>query len=242
MVIAIKNPQFDEDRTFLGGFIEYTGSAIGQLRSWSLIRSVSRLYNEFSQSPSSAATAVDTTAGTAISALGVVLVPMRTKDAYGAIVSIGNQDGIPLQRKIDLATRASMEAASSWMSAGVWVTGNPALRSATAVTDLTQDVVDLKVSVEDYRAASNYETLASGDVLEALEHTRKYQMFRIVKAVLSVAAALFAIMMLLTGIQILPLVLAILLTLTTTIVAIRRDIFKNEGRFQLIDLNRPAVV
>lgn len=242
MVIATKNPQFDEDRTFLGSFIEYTGSAVGQLRSWSLIRSISRLYNEFSQSPSSAATAVDTTASTAISALGAVLVPMRTKDAYRAIVSIGNQDGIPLQRKIDLATRASMEAASSWMSTGVWVTGNPALRSATAVTDLTQDVADLKIATEDYRAASNYETLASGDVKEALEHTRKYHMLRIVKAVLSVAAALFAIMMLLTGIQILPLVLAILLTLTTTIVAIRRDIFKNESRFQLIDLNRPALV
>jgi hypothetical protein len=63
----------------------------------------------------------------------------------------------------------------------------------------------------------------------------------VVKATLSVAAADFALIMLLTGVQILPLVLAILLSLTTTIVAIRRDIFKNESRFQLIDLNRPML-
>lgn len=241
MVIAVKNPQFNEDRTFLGSFVDYTGTAVGQLRSWSLVRSVSRLFNALSPTSSSGATAAIGVADTAISAIGVVLVPARTKDAYQSIVKIGDADGVPLQRKIDLAMRDTMEAASSWMGAAAWITRNPALESATSITNLTQDAADLKVAAENYRAASSFESLASGDVLEALEHTRKYHLLRIIKATLSVAAAIFALIMLLTGVQILPLVLAILLSLTTTIVAIRRDIFKNEGRFQLIDLNRPAL-
>lgn len=241
MVIATKNPQYDEDRTFLGSFIDYTGTAVGQLRSWGLIRSVSRLFNALSPTPSSGAAFAETSANTAISAIGAVCVPMRTKEAYQALAKIGDVDGVPLQRKIDLATRATMEAASSWMSTAAWVTKTPALDSATSIANLTQDVADLKIAAEDYKAASNYESLATGDVKEALEHTRKYHLLRVVKAVLSTAAAVFALMMIFTGIQVLPLALAVLLSLTTTIVAIRRDIFKNESRFQVIDFNRPVL-
>lgn len=241
MAIAVKNPQYDENQTFLGRFVEYTGSSIGAIRSLSLMRGISRLYNQTVSTPSSTMETLDTTASAGISAIGIVLLPYRTQETYQLVSDLRNSDGTPMQRKVELAMRSSMDTVSAWMSTGAVLTGNPTFRNISVITDFTQDVADLKIAADDYKSTSDYEVFASGEVKEALAHTRKYHLLRIAKATLSIAAALFALLMIFTGVQLLPLVLAILLSLTTTIVAIRRDIFKNEGKFRLIDLNRPLM-
>lgn len=236
MAVAVKNTNYNPDQTIAGRFVDYTGSAIGALRASSVIRGVSRLYNAIAANPSPVATQIDSVAGTTMTGLGIVRLPSATRSAIEDVAKVSEAG--PEHRNIAVAFRSMMDAIVAWTSVGALVTANPTLRNVATLADFSQDVADLGISAADYNQAAIYEKSAVGDVKEAFAHTRKYNMLRIAKAVMSVAAAFFAVWMLMTGVTLLPLILTILLSLATTVIAIRRDLYKDEGRFKLIDLNR----
>ncbi|MBX7067248.1 MAG: hypothetical protein K1X28_08460 [Parachlamydiales bacterium] len=235
MTVAVQNTNYSENKTFLGRFVDYTGSAVGAMRECSMIRGVCRLYNAVVANPSPVASTVEGVAGTTVTGLGIVRLPSATRAAIEDVAKAG--DDTPGWRKIGVAFRSVMDAVFAWTSVGAFVTSNPTLRNVATVADFSQDSADLAIAVADHNQLTRYEKAASGDVKEAFAHSRKYNMLRVAKAVLSVAAGVFAMWMLMTGVTILPLVLTILLSLATTMVAIRRDLYKDEGKFKLIDLH-----
>ena len=121
----------------------------------------------------------------------------------------------------------------------MFVTGSPAFRVVAQATDLTSDLVDVIMSVADYYKASALEKEAEGDVKVAVAHTKTYQFFRVVKAVAAVAATIFGFVLLALG---MPLVALLTVSLASTLFAILRDIYKDSGRFKVIDLDRAVTL
>ena len=62
-----------------------------------------------------------------------------------------------------------------------------------------------------------------------LAHTTKNKMLCIAKAVMSLVAGIFAGIMFVTGVPVLSTTAMTVLSLATALVAIRRDLHKNEG-------------
>ncbi len=231
----------NEDLSFIERLSRYTSTTFGSFRSLSLIKSCSKLRNELGSTPSVVAQNLEKMAAISMSGLGLVRLPAVTKDAYDVLLDLGEEDGVSFFRKAAIAFRNTMEAIMTWCNASVFVLSNPLLRRAAQIADFGYDSADLCLSVNDYYLASTYEEASSGEIKEVFTHTRKYFMLRVAKAVLSIATAVFTAIMLMAGMQLLPSVLAIFLSLATTLTAFRRDLFKEEGKYKLIDLKGPVL-
>jgi hypothetical protein len=131
------------------------------------------------------------------------------------------------ERKVGIAIKDSMDAISAWGNSFSFVMNNPSVRSLTQFTDLTTDVCDFSLSVSDYSAAEKLEEVAIGDVKGVLTHTKNYYALRIAKAVVSVAAGILAIAMFLTGALFVPAFAMTLLSISSALLAIQRDLSKD---------------
>lgn len=230
------------DQTFFTRFTEYTGKAIGALRSLQVIKGSAKLRNEIGRSPSSIATGLEGNTGVAISALGIVRLPSVTQDAVRAVVALNQDDGVSVDRKIGKAIRDTMDAVSAWVYASIFFTGNLAFLGVAKVSDLANDGADLTLSVADYGQAVQYETAASGDVKKAFTHTKNYNMLRIAKAIASFVSAILGVVFLLTGAQLFSVVALVALSITTALLAIRRDLYKEEGQYRVISFDRSLII
>ncbi len=244
MVIAIdqnwldKNQNSKADQAFFTRLIEYPGRAIGALRSLSLIRTISRIYNEVVAVPSPALRLLEKNLGTAMSGIGLVNLPSATKEAYLSLSKLGQNDGVSPEKKTSLAVRSVLDAVSSWGLSWAFLFGTPLARQTAALAEFGFDATDLGVSIAEHNQALHYEEVSTGQVKEAFAHTRKYQMLRIAKAILSIATGVLALLSLFFGMTILPAILSLLLAATATMVAARRDLLKEEGKYQVIDLSQ----
>lgn len=219
-------------------FIDYTSNTSGVSSLLSLIKNVSRLSNALSESSLSVATRLDSAATVSSSAIGIVRLPNVTKKAFDSLSSIQKDDGVSVERKTAEAFSATYQAFGAWWGAAQFLgLENPVLKKATTLLDLGADSTDLCLSVSDYKTAVSCESLAKGDVKDVYTHAKKYQMLRIAKAVFSVASAILAVIGLVAGVQ-LPLIAGLILAIVTTLLAIRRDSYKDEGRFKLLDVSR----
>ncbi len=232
--MAVATQTIKTQPNFFTRFVEYSGTTIGLIRDLSLVRGVCRLYHEV-LGPSEVAKNMASNTGTAMAAVGVVLLPGVVAEAVTSIAKLGKDDGASTARKTAVAVQNTFGAAHAVAGAGAFVLGLP-LRNVATLLDAGQDVVDLGVSVADYRKVSQLEEASAGELKESYAHTRQYNLLRIVKAVLAVTSGIFAALFILHGWQLLPLIAAIFLSIATTLVAIRRDMFKSEG--VLADLSK----
>jgi hypothetical protein len=178
--------------------------------------------------------------GSTMSTLGVLRIPSAGKDAVDSVAALGDdKNKVPFPRKVEKAVGSVADAVAAYGFAHMFVTGSPALRVVAQATDLTSDLVDVKMSVADYYKASALEKEAEGDVKVAVAHTKTYQFFRVVKAVAAVAATIFGFVLLALG---MPLVALLTVSLASTLFAILRDIYKDSGRFKVIDLDRAVTL
>lgn len=230
------------DQTFLTQFSEYTGRVIGALRTLQVTKGCAKLRNNIGLSPSPVAASLENSAGVAISALGIVRLPSATQDAVKAVAALNQDDGIPVERKVGKAVRDTMDAISAWVYAFIFFTGNLAFLGVARVSDLANDGADLGISAADYNKAVQCEAAASGDVKKVFTHTKNYNMLRIAKAVASLASAVFALILFLTGAQLVSVIALTLLSITTALFAIRRDLYKEEGPHPIINFDRSVIV
>lgn len=211
--------------------IDYAGQAIGAQRILSVIKDAAKL------TPNPLARELSDHSNVAISGLGVVSLPLVTKDAYTALIDLRSENGTSTERKIGVAVRDAMDAVSTWGNAVSFVLQKHAILDVMQFTELTSDMADFGLSVADYSQAEEYEAIAEGDVKKAFSHTKNYFMLRVAKAVMSVAAGILAIVMFLTGVQLLSTVAMIFLSITSAALAIRRDIFKDEGEYRIVEID-----
>ena len=226
-----QNKNEKERPSCLNRLVEYSGSTAGSIRYLSVLRNALKL--------SGAAQPIADAAGTAISTIGLVRWPAAMKDAYTAVSNLTSAQG-PVEVRAGVAVRDVMEAVASCCKASAFIKANPVLQNVSQWADLAGDGADLGLSIDGYKRSSARENGTVGEVKEAYSHSRKYYMLRIAKAVLSFASAFFAALMIVTGMRILPVVLAILMSLAATLVAIRRDLYREEGKYKFIDVHNLA--
>ncbi|MBX7067249.1 MAG: hypothetical protein K1X28_08465 [Parachlamydiales bacterium] len=201
-----------------------------------LIRAISVLYNETVKAPSEIASQIKDTMSGTLSGLGIIALPAVTGDAIHQIAKLGEPDFGPQGRKTAVAFRSVMDAVSFWANTGAFFAASPALKGVAKIADLNKNISDLGISWNDYNQSLIYENASSGEAREAFAHTRKYNMLRIAKAVISISTAFFAVWMILMGFAIVPTMITAILSLAAAAIAIRRDLYKDEGRFELANL------
>jgi hypothetical protein len=229
--ITIDQNWLDANRGSNGSFVEkwldYTGKATGALRVIQVIKGLASMQVQIASTPSPVAHNLIQASGAAVSSLGVVRLPSATQDAFNAVSNLNADNGMSSERKVGIAIKDSMDAISAWGNSFSFVMNNPSVRSLTQFTDLTTDVCDFSLSVSDYSAAEKLEEVAIGDVKGVLTHTKNYYALRIAKAVVSVAAGILAIAMFLTGALFVPAFAMTLLSISSALLAIQRDLSKD---------------
>lgn len=216
----------------------YAQTVVGAVRLCMLTRGVCNLYNEVAAVPSAMAAQVKETMGTTLSGLGFIALPAVTGEAISNVAKLTEPNAGPQGRKAAVAFRSAMEAVSFWASTGAFLCASPALKAVSKIADFNKNVSDLGISFSDYQQSLIYENASSGDAHEAFAHTRKYNMLRIAKAVLSIATCFFAVWMILMGFALVPTVLTAVLSVASAALAIHRDLYKTSGKFDLVDLSQ----
>jgi hypothetical protein len=229
----------DLNRSLVSRLYDYTATAIGALRSLQVAKGVATLYNELAETPSPVATQLRSSTGAAISGLGLARLPSATLDAANSLSDVA-QDGT--LRKAAIAIKDSMDAVGTWIYSAILLTGKSTFIGVAKLSDLVVDAVDWGISTSDLSSSKECAKVATGEVKKAFDHTTNYQMLRVAKATLSVASALLAGGLFLIGAPVLSTMAMTALSLTTALVAIRRDLYKDEGLYPVIKFDRPLTV
>ncbi len=214
--------------------VRLTGGASGSARVISALQKAAKLGTQipgaFGYVPSPTLQRLDTHTGTALGVLGITRIPSATSEALKSL-----QGGHAVE-----IVRDTTDAMAVYANAISFVTGNTPLRTVASAFDFTSDVADAQQSITDMTKASELldDSRVTGLVKEAIIHSRDYYFWATLKAVGSVATAIFGFMLVAAGA---PLSLTIALTtlaLATNLIAIRRDIHRDLGQFKVIEFNR----
>jgi hypothetical protein len=223
----------------------YLSQSVGALRGMQITQKAARLANEANKDlglgSSRTLTGLDSNLGVGVSALNIPRLPSVTMEAVKSISALRADDGVNFFRKCVKAVRDFMDAVAAYGFVSIFITGNPALKTVAQAADLTTDIADLHISASDYSKASELEARATGDAKEALTHTRKYNLIRVAKATSSIAMAILGIVLVATGILFPMTALAILLV-TSTAIAIFRDLHRDWGRFNVIKFDQEVTL
>jgi hypothetical protein len=223
-------------------YSDYAAKAIGAFRSLQVVRGVCKLWNGTNIAPSPVVKNLEDGAGAAMTGLGIVRIPSATQDAIGRVVDLTKNDGVALDRKVALLVKDGSDALTTWIYSASYLTGASTFLGVARVADLAGDGADFGLSVDDYSKAVDCEAAASGDVKAAFTHSKNYYMLRIAKAVTSVVSAILALIFFVTGAQIVSVTALIVLSLVSALLAIRRDMYKEEGQFRVIGFDRTVIV
>lgn len=235
----IKNQK--KEKSYFDGVIDFCNGTNGVKRVMRGLSSVTKICNEIA--PSLIGKEIEKGAATTLAGVGLVGLPATTERAYRSITKITENGQIPSKRAVENAFHDVAQACSAWCKALIFLLIiSPTFRRVTQVIDLGRDSADLSMSFDDYRKASSLEENSTGDLREASAYTRKYYMFRVAKAVLAVASGMFALFLLLTGIKLIPAIIAAVLSLTSTSIATYADLLKQGGKYKVIDFTNPVVI
>ncbi len=227
--------------------VDYTNEAKGAYRTLQVVQKTAKLGNEIGKEgwlpPSPVLGHLDHKAGIGASALGLARLPSATKGAIESLSALKqNDNGIGIGRKVGKAIRDMMDAIASYSYAAVFIKKNPTIQTVAQVTDLTSDLADLQISASNYLQASKLESKATGEVKNALSHSRKTFLWRVAKDVSGIAAASLGFVSLAFGAPLMPAIAWIIVSLSTTLIAIARDVHKDIGTYKVIDFDRKVTV
>ncbi|MGB7977631.1 MAG: hypothetical protein WCF19_00560 [Chlamydiales bacterium] len=213
----------------LSRVIDYTGTPGGISNGIKLTGQISSAIG---------ATGVAAGAGQALGVFGIVRLPSALRRAYDALMAAQESHG----EDDDLTQRQTTKAVGETMGALTAVgntinfvgAANPMLGTLTKITDFGDDVADLTVAYGDYNKAVKLEEDTTGPLKKVVTHSKHYYWLCVVKAFMSIASAFAALIMFLSGVQLLPVIAMTLFSLSTTLLSIRKDLFKDEGEHRII--------
>lgn len=249
MSLVIQNPVLINDswlsenpgkqRPVLDGVISLADKASGASRLLGVLKNSAKISRHFSEQPSELVEDFISQTGAAISSMGVIRLASSTTRAAQAVSDLSAENGVGFTRKVVVAVRDVFDSFTSWVSAAKFIFRVSLLGKMCQMMNLTRDVTDLSLSYSDYSQAYEFEATATGEVRKALTHSKNYYLLRVAKAVLSVTAAVFSLLMLLTHTSVIPAIVMVSLSLLAGLLAIRRDLHKYEGVYQVIKFDRP---
>lgn len=226
------------DYTYAQHAGDYLGRCIGAFRTTQLIQKTmnlgSALIDKVGRVPA-ALGGLSRDLGAAMNVLGVLRVPSALVGAKKSLEELQDlTSDVGFSRRAVKAVGDAADAVAACGFAHSFVTRSPAFVPLAATADFMADAVDAKVSVEDYYKAIELEQQATGEVKVAVSHTKNYQFFRAIKATLAVALTALGFVLFALG---MPLIALMMVGVASTALAIARDIYKESGRYKVIQLD-----
>lgn len=222
---------------------DYLSTANGAYRGLQSVEKTIQIGNEFSNQLGAHSAQFVRDLGTATAAMGMCRLPSVTSQVIKSLSAIGDQKNpTDMSRKMANAVKDTADAVLTYGYTGAFITKNTPLAIVANIADLTCNVTDVTLSVTDYTSAAKLESAASGQIKEAITHSKNYYLFRIIKATLSIASGILGLTMVALGAPLLPALALIILSVTTTIFAVMRDNYKYMGQFRVIDFDRAVTI
>lgn len=238
-----KNVNDKAGYTYAQHFKEYLGQCMGAFRTTQIVQKTlnlgSALFDKVGRTPA-AVRELSRDLGAAMSVLGVLRFPSAAAGAKQSLDALHDKTSdVSLPRRTMKAVGDVADAVACGGFAHSFITRSPALLPVAVTADFASDAVDAKVSLDDYWKAADLEKQAAGEVKVAVSHTKNYQFLRVVKAIIAVALtalgfALFALGM--------PLIALMMAGVASTAFAIARDIYKESGRYKVIQLDGDVIL
>ncbi len=228
------------DQSSIERLSDYTATSAGADRVFELVEKTARLGNEISSS--TVLERLERGAGIAGTGLSLTRLPFITREVVYSLWEFGQENGIAVGRKILKVIRDVMFATSSWSLALSLLRANPSFKIISQAASLTREFSEITMAANDYKNASEFAEVAAGSVKEIFNHSKDYYLLRLVKSVMSVASLSLILLSVAVGMQLLPTVAAILLSLATSIVGAHRDLFKDSGRYAVINFDRDVLI
>lgn len=231
------------DYPVYGHALEYSGKSVGAFRVLQAAQKASKfavqVIADLGKRPIAALERFSQNMGTAVGALVFPRLPFATYEAAQSITSLkGDGKGINLARRVKKAVMDTFSTVAAYGYAAAFITGNPAIIVAAQSVEIVSDLASLDMSTKDYNKSTELEAQASGEAKVALTHTKKYNFYRVVKDIVSIATAILGIVIMATGYPFIPMAVLIVVFSTTLIFSVIRDLFKEMGRYKVINFDR----
>jgi hypothetical protein len=231
-----QNSKADDSASKQG--LGYLDTSTGILRGVQVFQKGSRLAAEAARCARYSAPTLDALGnnlGKCVGRLGLMALPSTVSSAYDSLSALTvseQEDGINVQRKLGNATKNVADVVSYTSSAISYIQFNPLARTVSAAADLIGDSTDLTMSWNDYSKASSLEAQATDpDVKEVCAHSKKYNFYRLLKNIGSVAGAILGLSLF---VMVIPPIVLIALSLATTLLAITKDFISLTGKHKVI--------
>lgn len=222
---------------------DYCASTNGTVRAFQALGKSVKLGYECGIQPTPHTTRLVANLGIATSAIGLARLPTVTQDALDSFSALtDDKNPADSSRKIASGVKNITDAAATYLNAASFITGNSTMIPIAQALDLSSDSAELHLSVSDYTRAAQLELDAPGKVKEAVTHSKNYYLLRLIKAITSVASGIIGLSLLTFGGPLLPSLALIVLSLSTTIFAILKDIYANTGTYNIIKFDRPVLL
>lgn len=238
------NPKANDSASKQG--LGYLETWTGTYRGVQVLQKGSRLAAEagrYARYSAPTLKAFDKNLGVGLGALGLMALPSAvssTYDSLSALTVSEKVDGIGIQRKLGNVTKNSADVISYTSSAISFIQFNPLAKTVSAAADFIGDSTDLTMSWTDYSKASSLEAQATDpQVKEACAHSRKYNFYRLLKNIGSVAGAILGLSLF---VVVIPPIALIALSLATTLLAITKDFIGATGKHKVIKFDSPVRV
>lgn len=174
-----------------------------------------------------------------ISALSLMLVPAALQEAWESLTAA---QGDNWGRKSITAIRETSDAIAMGCSALSLFSSNPTMEAVASVAENAYDGSDLYLSSSGYVQAQSLEELSTGEVKDVFTHSKNYYLLRTLRAVTSIAAAVFSLFLIAFSPHWIWGVVALTLSFTASMMSIQRDAYKESGKYPIVSFDHPVLV
>ena len=230
-----QNPKTKEPLSKLG--LGYLDTWKGAYRGVQVVQKTTRLAAEvgrYAKVDCSTLKTFDRNLGVGLGAFGFATLPSAASSAYESISDLAvaeSTDGIPLTRKISKVIKNCADCISSYCLALSFIRFNPLAKRVADLADFIADSTDLQMSYNDYMEASSREAESNGEVKKVFTHAKNSNFYRLLKNIASVSGAILGLSLFVASI---PAIVLITISLSSTLLGIRKDFIDVTGSHNLI--------
>lgn len=230
------NENANVDQHYMSHLVNYTDSATGAKTCMETLQKSIQLIGEIR--PMEGLRRWDSMLGTGISAFTLTFLPGATQDAVHSLGAVNQEEG----RTVWNAIRDTSDAIISYCSCATLFSQNPLIGRVSQIAEGIYDSTDLHLSYSDYYKAAEMEEHATGEVKKVFSHSKDYYWLRIARAVVSIAAMILGLFLVISGVQWISGIALIALSLASSLFAILRDTHKNSGKYSVIGFDHRVQV
>lgn len=226
------------DHTFGQRLVGYLGTGEGVFREVQVLREFCRIGSNIPSSISPIAENILEHANNTLAVLSIASLYSTPKDFLKGVDRL--QDGrIQLLRKVGVLFKDIVGNFTPWLNAGMFLSGSFAFKNVVWFTNVASHCSELTFAISDYYKAKQLESQATKEEFKAaLIHSKNFYWYKTAKMVFSVTSTLLGSLVIYTGVTVSLSVGLSALSLVTIFLSIRTDLYKEEGRYQVIKFDK----